>query len=225
MRILVAEDERDMNRLIVRSLERSGYAVDCAFDGNQTWMLLRENVYDAVIMDIMMPGPDGLTLLSMMRDKDLDYPVIMLTARDSIEDRVDGLERGADDYIIKPFSLEELQARLKAVIRRAEKAGAGPYRLADLTVDPISMTAERAGKKLELSAKEFSVLLRLIQNSGNVVSREDLLSHCWNFEYTGGSNVVDVYIRYLRQKLDDPFEKKLLCTVRGVGYTLRDTDR
>lgn len=224
MRILVAEDERDLNRLIERRLEREGYAVDCAFDGQDAERLIDSFEYDAMVLDIMMPGPDGLTLLRSVRERGIDTPVIMLTALDSIDDRVRGLERGADDYISKPFSPDELSARIKAVIRRAGRFGGGVCRIADLIIDPIHGTVSRAGMPIELSGKEFAVLARLAENAGAVISREDIAAHCWSFDYSGASNVVDVYIRYIRRKIDGPYEKKLLHTVRGVGYVLRDVD-
>lgn len=224
MRILVAEDERDLNRLIERRLEREGYAVDCAFDGHDAERLIDSFEYDAMVLDIMMPGPDGLTLLRSVRERGIDTPVIMLTALDSIDDRVRGLERGADDYISKPFSPDELSARIKAVIRRAGRFGGGVCRIADLIIDPIHGTVSRAGMPIELSGKEFAVLARLAENAGAVISREDIAAHCWSFDYSGASNVVDVYIRYIRRKIDGPYEKKLLHTVRGVGYVLRDVD-
>lgn len=224
MRILVAEDERDLNRLIERRLEREGFAVDCAHDGYSAENMLLVCDYDAVILDIMMPGPNGLSILRSIRERGAGTPVIMLTALDSIDDRVNGLDTGADDYISKPFSLDELSARLKAVLRRAGKTSGGICKVADLTVDLALGRATRAGKVIDLSAKEFAVLARLAQNVGAVISRDDIVAHCWSYDYTGNSNVVDVYIRYLRQKIDDPFDKKLLHTVRGVGYVLRDAD-
>ncbi len=222
MRILIAEDERDMNLLLMRRLTREGYAVDTALDGRAALSLLDSTDYDAVILDIMMPGTDGLTILRIMRERGLTTPVIMLTALDTVDDRVIGLESGADDYIAKPFSLEELSARLKAVLRRSGKGVGVILKVGDLTVDTSEKKAYRGGKPLDLSAKEFSIIARLADNAGNVLSREDILAHCWNFDYTGSSNVVDVYIRYLRQKIDDGYENKLLHTVRGVGYVLRD---
>lgn len=224
MRILVAEDERDLNRLIERRLEREGYAVDCALDGYAAERLIESCEYDAIVLDIMMPGPDGLTLLRSVRERGMDTPVIMLTALDSIDDRVRGLERGADDYISKPFSPDELSARIKAVLRRAGRVSGGICRIADLTVDLSQGKVSRGGSAIELSGKEFAVLARLAENAGAVISREDIAAHCWSFDYSGASNVVDVYIRYLRQKIDGPYEKKLLHTVRGVGYVLRDAD-
>lgn len=224
MRILIAEDERDLNRLLTRRLAAEGYVVDNVFDGQAAWEKISSAVYDAAVMDIMMPEPDGLTVLRRMRSAGIDTPVIMLTARDAIEDRVAGLDGGADDYLIKPFSMDELAARIYSVIRRSKGEKGGVFRVGDLTLDPIRHRVERGGRVIELSGKEYSILACLASAGGSVVSREQLMAGAWSADYTGTSNVVDVYIRYLRSKIDDPFEQKLLHTVRGVGYVLREQD-
>jgi len=175
-----------------------------------------------VILDIMMPGMDGLTVLSRIRQAGIDAPVLLLTARDGIEDRVKGLDAGADDYLVKPFAAEELLARLRALLRRGSGKRESLLTVGDLTLDPAARRVSRAGQIIALSAREYSILEYLMRNAGAVLSREQIEDHIWNYDYQGGSNVVDVYIRYLRGKIDAPFEKKLIHTVRNAGYVLRE---
>lgn len=224
MRILIAEDERDLNDLLKKRLEKQQYSVDACYDGQEALDYLEVTEYAAVILDIMMPKADGLTVLKSIRKKKKNIPVLLLTAKDSIEDRVIGLDLGADDYLVKPFAFEELLARIRVMIRKSASGGAQTniIEIADLTVDLNTRKVLRAGNEIELSSKEFSILRYLALNQGIVLSREKIEQNIWNYDYMGSSNVIDVYIRYLRRKIDAPFEKKLIHTVRGVGYVLRE---
>ena len=223
MRLLVAEDERTLNKLITKKLTAEGYAVDSCFDGEEAMDYLSMASYDGAVFDVMMPKTDGFTLLKQMRDRGDMTPVLFLTARDAIEDRVYGLDLGASDYLVKPFSFEELLARIRVLTRKSavSPAAGSIYRLADLTLDTASRQVTRGGKTISLSAREFALLEYLIRNQGLVLSREKIENNLWNFDYEGGTNVVDVYIRYLRKKIDEDFSPKLIHTVRGVGYVLR----
>ncbi len=224
MRILVAEDERDLNRVIGKRLEAEGYSVDRCYDGEDALYYLKLGEYDAAVLDIMMPKLSGLDVLSKIRAEGDRTPVIFLTARDSIDDRVKGLDAGAEDYLVKPFAFDELLARLRVLVRKSAGASTNILEAADLRVDIASRRTWRSGCEIMLSAKEFDILEYMIQNKGIVLSREKIENHVWNFDYSGGTNVVDVYIRYLRKKIDDPYEKKLIRTVRGAGYVLRCGD-
>ena len=223
MRILVAEDERDMNRLICRALERAGYGVDACLDGQEALDCLDGAQYDCVVLDIMMPKADGRQVLKTLRDRGSAVPVIFLTALDSVQDRIDGLDLGADDYLVKPFDLNELLARIRAVTRKYGTQKTSVLTVGDLTVDTASRTVTRAGQAINLSAKEYAILEYMIRHKGAVLSRQQLEDHIWNYDYAGGSNVVDVYIAYLRKKIDAGFDKKLIHTIRGAGWTLRET--
>ncbi len=222
MRILVVEDEQSLNRIITKRLEKEGYSVDSCYDGEDALAFLDMGEFDAVILDVMIPKIDGFGVLQVMRAKKLEVPVLFLTARDSIDDRVKGLDLGADDYLIKPFAFDELLARLRVMIRKKAGNVTNIFEIADLTVDISSRRVWRAGDEIVLSAKEFDVLEYLMRNKDIVLSREKIESHIWNFDYSGGSNVIDVYIRYLRKKIDDPYDKKLIHTIRGAGYVLRE---
>lgn len=224
MRILLAEDERDLNRIVAQKLKSDGYSVDCCYDGEEAIDILSYTVYDAVILDIMMPKADGFAVLRSLRDANRTTPVLFLTARDSIEDRVKGLDSGANDYLVKPFSLEELSARVRVMTRTAVGRVSNVLSAADLTLDSAAHRVQRGGRTIELSAKEFALLEYLLHNKGTVLSREKIENHIWNFDYEGGTNVVDVYIRYLRKKIDDGQEHKLIHTVRGKGYVLREEE-
>jgi DNA-binding response OmpR family regulator len=221
MRVLVVEDEPYLNELIVKKLELEHYTVDACTNGNDGWDYYCCAEYDAVILDIMLPGMSGLEILKQIRGKKDTTPVLLLTARDSIEDRVRGLDAGADDYLVKPFAFDELLARVRVMIRRSSDSASNVFTLADLVVDCDSRTVTRGNMPINLSSKEFSILEYLIRNAGIVLSREKINYHIWNFDYEGNSNVVDVYIRYLRKKIDDEYEEKLIHTVRGAGYVLR----
>lgn len=222
MRILVAEDERDLNGILVKKLKSEGYGVDGCYDGEEALSYLACAEYDAVVLDIMMPKHSGLEVLEALRIQGNPVPVLFLTARDAIEDRVQGLDAGANDYLVKPFSLEELMARIRAMTRKAENHPTNVYTVADLQVDCGGRTVRRGEAEIQLSAREFAILEYLIRNQGIVLSREKIETHVWNYDYVGGSNVVDVYIRNLRKKVDDGFTPKLLHTVRGSGYVLRE---
>lgn len=224
MRILVVEDERDLNRVISKRLESEGYSVDRCFDGEEALDFIDVGEFDAIIMDIMMPRINGIEVLKQMRSRNNTTPVLLLTARDGIGDRVSGLDAGADDYLIKPFAFEELLARIRVMTRKASGNSTNVFSAADLTMDLNSHTVVRGDVNINLSAKEFEILEYLLRNKGIVLSREKIESHVWNFDYSGGTNVVDVYIRYLRKKIDDEFEPKLIHTVRGCGYVLRVDD-
>ena len=221
MRILLAEDERDLNRIITERLKKEHYSVDSCFDGEEAIDYLAAAPYDAVILDIMMPKLDGLSVLKKMRDKNEHTPVLLLTAKDSIEDRVTGLDAGANDYLVKPFAFEELLARIRVLVRGTANVQKTCYEVGGLKVQMDTHRVFRDGKEITLSGKEFALLRYMIQNEGIVLSREKLEQHLWNYDYMGSSNVIDVYIRYLRKKIDEGFEPKLIHTVRGAGYVLR----
>ncbi len=222
MRILVVEDEMSLNRVISKKLEKEGFSVDSCYDGEDALAFLDVGEFDAVILDIMIPKIDGYGVLKAIRAKKIEVPVLFLTARDSIDDRVKGLDAGADDYLIKPFAFDELLARLRVMIRKKAGSYTNILEIADLTVDIASRRVWRAGGEILLSAKEFDILEYMLRNKDIVLSRDKIESHIWNFDYSGGSNVIDVYIRYLRKKIDDTHEKKLIHTIRGAGYVLRE---
>ena len=218
MRLLLAEDAASLSRALCAILTKNHYAVDTACDGEEALAFLETTVYDGVVLDIMMPKMDGLEAVRRMRERGTDTPVLFLTARDAIEDRVGGLNAGADDYLVKPFAYEELLARIHVLARR-QKATGNLFTLEDLTLDASRHVATRGGT--ELTSREYAILEYLIRNAGVVLSRDRILENVWSMDYEGASNMVDVYIRSLRKKVDDPFEKKLIHTVRGVGYVLR----
>lgn len=222
MRILFAEDERDLNHIITKKLTSQGYSVDSVYDGEEAIDILSYTDYDAVILDIMMPKADGFAVLRALRSKGKNTPVLFLTARDSVQDRVAGLDSGANDYLVKPFSVEELLARIRAMTRTAFGVSDSLLSVGDLTIDTAAKVVKRGGKEIPLSAKEYALLEYLMHNAGIVLSREKIENHIWNFDYEGGTNVVDVYIRYLRKKIDEGYDKKLIHTVRGRGYVLRE---
>lgn len=222
MRILFAEDERDLNHIITKKLTSQGYSVDSVYDGEEAIDILSYTDYDAVILDIMMPKADGFAVLRALRSKGKNTPVLFLTARDSVQDRVAGLDSGANDYLVKPFSVEELLARIRAMTRTAFGVSDSLLSVGDLTMDTAAKIVKRGGKEIPLSAKEYALLEYLMHNVGIVLSREKIENHIWNFDYEGGTNVVDVYIRYLRKKIDEEYDKKLIHTVRGRGYVLRE---
>lgn len=222
MRILLAEDQKDLNELLSRRLKAENYTVDSCYDGEAVLDYMDCAQYDALILDIMMPKKDGLEVLKILRSRNDHIPVLLLTAKDSIEDRVRGLDAGADDYLVKPFAFEELMARIRVMLRKPAVVKTTVYRLADLEVHVDTMKIYRAGEEIHLSGKEFALLRYMIQNAGIVLSRSRLEEHLWNYDYAGGSNVIDVYIRYLRKKIDSGHDKKLIHTVRGVGYVLKE---
>lgn len=221
MRILLVEDNRRLNHSLKMSLIDEGYAVDSAYDGIEGEELAKIYPYDAIILDIMLPEKDGLEVCRDLRNKHINIPILMLTARDTVDDRILGLDSGADDYLVKPFALGELQARLRALFRRESSDKTGKLITGDLTLDPATHFVERNGKVIQLTAKEFALLEYFMRNPNRVITREMAESHIWNYDFQAISNVVDVYVRRLRRKIDDPYEIKLFETIRGAGYRLR----
>lgn len=222
MRLLLAEDERDLNRLITKKLTSAGYSVDSFFDGEEAIHVLSYTDYDGVILDIMMPKADGFAVLRALRERGKTTPVLFLTARDAIADRVRGLDSGANDYLVKPFAFEELLARIRAMTRLSFGASESVLTVGDLTLNLATQEVRRGGQPITLSAKEYALLEYLMHNQGIVLSREKIENHIWNLDYEGGTNVVDVYISYLRKKIDEGRKEKLIHTVRGRGYVLRE---
>ena len=222
MRLLVVEDEKDMNRLITRALEKEGYGVDSCFDGEEAMDYLESAEYDGVILDIMMPKMDGHQVLKKLRARGSDLPVLFLTARDSIADRVAGLDLGADDYLIKPFDFDELLARVRAMMRKRSGHKTSVITIGDLKIDTGSHEVTRGDRSIELSSREYSILEYMAMHPGQVLSREQIETHVWNFDYSGGSNVVDVYISYLRKKIDGKENVKLIRTVWGTGWMIKE---
>ena len=222
MRILVVEDARDMNRLIVKVLTKAGYTVDGCFNGEEALTYLAGAEYDAMLLDVMMPEMDGHTLLRTLRGQGNDIPVLFLTARDAVADRVAGLDLGADDYLVKPFDFDELLARIRNMTRKRSGRRSNVFQLADLKVDIQARTAARGDQEISLLPKEFTILEYLIRNQGIVVSREQLEDRIWNYEYVGSSNNIDGYMSRLRKKIDGEGMVKLLHTIRGVGWVLRE---
>jgi two-component system, OmpR family, copper resistance phosphate regulon response regulator CusR len=220
MRILLVEDNRRLNNSLKSSLEEDGFAVDAAYNGIEGEELAEAAPYDLIILDVMLPGKDGMTVCQDLRKQRVNTPVIMLTARDTVEDRVQGLDSGADDYLVKPFALNELKARLRALLRRESNEKSGKLVVRDLSLDPATHRVERAGNVIELTTKEYALLEYFMRNPNRLITREMAEMHIWNYDFDGISNVVDVYIRRLRRKIDDPFENKLFETVRGAGYRL-----
>lgn len=215
------EDEHKLSAYVKQGLEESGYAVDAVYTGIDALDWAEATDYDLIVLDILLPEMDGLTVCRELRAKRNQASILMLTARDRVSDRVTGLDAGADDYLVKPFAIEELLARVRAMARRTNDAPKSPIlTLADLILDPSAHSVNRAGKVIELPAKEFSILEYLMRNSGRVLTRTMIAEHVWNYDSFNQSNVVDVYIRNLRRKVDDPFEPKLIHTLRGVGYRL-----
>ena len=223
MRMLVVEDGIRMARLLKRALEEEGHAVDIAASGADGLWLATENAYGAIVLDVMLPDFDGFEVCHQLRKKDVWAPVIMLTARDSVGDRVRGLDAGADDYLVKPFSLAELAARLRALARRDDRSRPVLLAAGDLKLDPAAKRAWRGETELRLSPKEFSLLELFLRHPGDVLSRSRIIEALWDFAYDGGSNVVDQYVNYLRRKVDTPFGRHDIETVRGMGYRLRRT--
>lgn len=224
MRILVVEDERDLNSIILKRLNKAGYTVDSCYDGEEALDYMKLGEYDVILLDIMLPKMNGLDVVRTLRKNRDKTPVLLLTAKDGIEDRVTGLDSGADDYLVKPFAFEELLARIRVLTRRSIDEVTNVFTIANLSVDCDTRIVKRGDVVIPLSSKEFSVLEYMIRNQGIVLSRAKIEQHIWNFDYEGGSNVIDVYIRYLRKKIDQDFEPKLIHTIRGAGYVLRDED-
>lgn len=221
MRLLIAEDDRLTADTLAKRLREEHYAVDVCYNGTDAWDYLTSADYDVAVLDIMMPGMDGLTLVGRLRKAGRDMPVLLLTARDAVSDRVSGLNSGADDYMVKPFAYEELSARLRVLTRRNRQT-TNLFTLADLTVDADRRCASRGGADITLTSREYAMLEYMIRNKGHVLTREQLIEHVWSYDYEGASNMVDVYIRNLRRKIDEGRDKKLIHTVRYMGYVLRE---
>ena len=221
MRLLVVEDEKKLNDLITKKLEKEYYGVDSCFDGEEAIRYVEGTEYDAIILDIMLPKLDGFEVIKRIRAKKNKVPILLLTARDNIDDKVKGLDYGADDYLVKPFIFEELMARIRVLLRRNSGNADNIITIANLKVDLDAKTVFRDDVLIKLSGREYSILEYLIRNKGKILPRERIEDHIWNYEYEGGTNVIDVYIRYLRKKIDDGYTPKLIHTVRGLGYVLR----
>ena len=225
MRILVIEDEENLNDIIVKKLTMEKYGVDSCLNGTDALNYIFSTEYDVIVSDIMLPGIDGFEILKRIREKGIKTPVLLLTALDGIEDRVKGLDYGADDYLVKPFAFDELMARIRVLLRRNSTNGnsnaSNIFSIANLTVNCNSHDVFRDDVPIKLSTREFTILEYMIRNKERVLSREQIEQHIWNYDYEGGTNVIDVYIRYLRKKIDKDFEPKLIHTVRGIGYVLK----
>ncbi len=223
MRILIVEDARKLALALKRGLEGKGYAVDAVFDGiaARKRLLAVEDHYDLLILDVMLPGVDGVTLCRDLRERGMTLPVLMLTARDATADKVRGLDSGADDYLVKPFAFAELQARIRTLLRRPREAMPTELRVADLVLDPAARTVRRGDEPIELTTKEFALLELFMRKPGQILNRDQITDHIWDEDYDSFSNVVDVYVRRLRKKLDRDGQESLLQTVRGVGYGIR----
>ena len=221
-RILVCDDDREIVHAIELYLTEEGYEVLCAYDGLEAAEAVRRETVHLLIVDIMMPKMDGITVLKKLRREGNTLPVLLLTAKDSIEDRVTGLDAGADDYLVKPFAFEELLARLRVLLRKPVTEKSSILNVADLSLHVDTRRVFRGNRELQLSSKEYSLLHYMMQNAGVVLSRDKLEQHVWDYDFSGGSNVIDVYIRFLRKKVDEGYDKKLIHTVRGHGYVLKD---
>ncbi|HVC98775.1 MAG TPA: response regulator transcription factor [Pirellulales bacterium] len=222
MRILVVEDNAELLRHLERGLKEQGFAVDSATNGEQALRSARSGAYDLLVLDRMLPGRDGLDVLRRLRAEGLTTPAIFLSARSAIDDRIEGLDTGADDYLTKPFSFAELLARIRAIARRGGEAALPVLQVGDLRLDPATRIVERADRRIDLTAKQFALLHYLLRHAGQVVSRTMILEQVWDLHFDGGTNVVDVHINRLRNKVDHPFDRPLIHTLRGAGYVLRE---
>jgi DNA-binding response OmpR family regulator len=224
MRVLLVEDNRRLSHTLKEGLEEDGYAVDPAYDGAEGEELASLTPYDLIILDIMLPVRNGLEVCRSLRQKKVNIPILMLTARDAIEDRVIGLDAGADDYLVKPFAMKELRARLRALLRRDTPNKTGILKVGDLFLDPSTHTVTRSGDEIQLTSKEFALLEYFMRNPNRLITREMAEAHIWSYDFISGSNVVDVYIRRLRRKIDDNHSTKFLETIRGSGYRISDPE-
>ena len=222
MKILLAEDEVDLNNVVTRYLKKNGYSVDSVLDGEEALDYLEYSEYDLVILDIMMPKVDGFEVIKKLRDKGNHTSVLMLTARDSADDKVKGLDLGADDYIVKPFDFNELLARIRAVVRRKYGNSSNKLVIGDLILDISEKSVTRAGKQIELTGKEYEVLEYLMQSKNRILSRDQIKEHVWDFDYEGDSNIIDVLIKNIRKKIDIETGKQIIYTKRGLGYVIKE---
>ncbi len=223
MRLLVVEDEKKVASFVKRGLTEEGYAVDVAYDGEAGLEMVLDRVHDLIVLDISLPKKDGMRVLQELRQAKVNTPVLLLTVRANIEDKVLGLDAGADDYLTKPFAFQELVARIRALLRRHAEAELPVLRVADLTLDPARRAVYRSGEKIELTPREFSLLDYFMRHCGRVVTRTMIAEHVWDYSFDTATNVIDVYVNYLRKKIDTDREPKLLHTVRGVGYVLNES--
>lgn len=224
MRILVCEDEKNLNRLISKKLKMEGYAVDSCFHGEDGLYHIEHTVYDLIILDVMMPILDGHQVIQRMRKMEIDYPVLFLSAKDSTEDIVNGLDLGANDYVVKPFTFDELLARVRMLLRSKPKGISTIIKVYDMEVNTSNREVKRNGELIQLTAKEYAILEYMLFNKDVVLSKEQIENNVWSYDSDVANNLVKVYIRYLRKKLDDPYERKLIHTIRGVGYVLKSED-
>ena len=221
MRILVIEDEQKVANFIKRGLKEEGYSVDVACDGEEGYLLAKDNEYDVIILDIMLPKMDGITFCKKLREEKIFTPIIMLTAKDSVKDKVVGLDSGANDYLTKPFSFEELLARIRVLLRKDQTATPTKLQVDDLVLDLLTHKVSRAGKEISLTNKEYALLEYLMRNAGSIVTRTMISEHVWDINFDTFTNVIDVYINYLRNKIDKGYKKKLIHTIRGRGYMIK----
>lgn len=224
MRILVVEDEKKVSSFIKRGLEEEKYEVDTAYNGEDGLRMALEKGYDLIILDVMLPKKDGLSVVREMREKKSSTPVLMLTAKDSVEDIVAGLDSGSDDYLTKPFAFAELLARVRALVRRSEQDRGAEIRFADLRLDPVTHKVWRKDKEIDLTAKEYALLEYFMRNPNQVLTRTMIAEHVWDYTFDSFTNIIDVYVNYLRKKIDRDADKKLIHTVRGVGYILKEEE-
>ncbi len=221
MRILIVEDEKKVAGFIKKGLEEETYAVDVAYDGEEGFHLAAMNEYDMIILDLMLPKMDGLEVLTQLRDKKVSTPILLLTAKDAVEDKVAGLNKGADDYLTKPFAFSELLARIRSLLRRGQVETQTELKVGDLCLDMVSHKVSRNGEEIELTGKEYSLLEYFMRNEGKVLTRTMIAEHVWDYNFDTFTNVIDVYVNHLRKKIDKKYPAKLLHTLRGVGYVMR----
>ncbi|HEX6879503.1 MAG TPA: response regulator transcription factor [Terriglobales bacterium] len=224
MRILIVEDDVPLGTFLQKGLQQEHYAVDLIHDGEEARLMLLDTNYDLAVLDLNLPTLGGVDLIRQIRPQRPNIPILVLTARSRVEDRVATLDNGADDYLIKPFSFSELSARIRALLRRGQVSNESTLKVADLALDRVERRVERGGQRIELTSKEFALLEYLMRNAGRRITRSMIIEHVWNIGFDTATNVVDVYINYLRKKVDEPFSPKLIHTVRGVGYELRNHD-
>mgnify|MGYP001567619799 CR=1 FL=1 len=222
MRILIIEDEKKIADFIRRGLKEEGYAADVAYDGEDGHFRAKTSPYDLIILDLMLPKMDGITLCKKLRSEKITTPILMLTAKSEVKDKVTGLDSGADDYIAKPFAFEELLARIRALLRKSESGTSTRLKLDDLELDLVTHKVTRAGREINLTSKEYALLEYMMRNPGAIVTRTMISEHVWNADFDTFTNVIDVYVNYLRNKIDAPFKKKLIQTIRGRGYIIKE---